>query len=178
MAINTPWGMPRSLGPEVPSILSQSLSTPEVPNVGATAPASDLFASLSNWGKQIPGMAGVASAPTSLIPNPMAGLQSFGGTPGGGNSLWDLFVGTTEKPGIGGMALGGLQAAGGAFLGMKQYSLAKKALEEGKRQFNLNYDAQKSTTNAQLEDRQRARVASNGSAYQSVGDYMNRYGIK
>ena len=55
---------------------------------------------------------------------------------------------------------------------MKQYGLAKKTLEENKRQFQMNYDAQKQSTNTRLEDRQRARVASNSGAYQSVGDYM------
>ena len=80
--------------------------------------------------------------------------------------------------GWGGYALGGTQALMNAFMGMKQYGLAKKQLAESKRQFNLNYDAQRSTTNAQLEDRQRSRVAANPGAYQSVGDYMKQYGIK
>lgn len=74
-----------------------------------------------------------------------------------------------------------LNAAGGlasTFLGMKQYGLAKQTLAENKRQFQLNYDAQKQTTNTRLEDRQRARVASNTGAYQSVGDYMAVNGIK
>ena len=34
------------------------------------------------------------------------------------------------------------------------------------------------TLNTQMEDRQRARVASNPTAYQSVGDYMNKNGLK
>jgi len=116
-----------------------------------------------------------SSLPSYVNPNPAA--------PAGG-SWRDGFLGKTDmKTGIktdgwGGMALGGLQALGGAFMGMKQYGLAKQQLSEGKRQFNLNYDAQRSTTNAQLEDRQRARLASNPGAYQSVGTYMNQYGIK
>ena len=80
--------------------------------------------------------------------------------------------------GWGGLAL---NAAGGltsAFLGMKQYGLAKQTLAENKRQFQLNYDAQKQTTNTRLADRQRALVARNPSAYQSVGDYMAVNGIK
>ena len=75
-------------------------------------------------------------------------------------------------------ALGVASGLLNAFMGMKQYGLAKESLAEGKRQFGLNYAAQRSTTNAQLEDRQRARVASNPGAYQSVGDYMSTYGIK
>jgi hypothetical protein len=60
---------------------------------------------------------------------------------------------------------------------MKQYGLAKDALASSKQQFNLNYDAQRTTTNAQLRDRQTARVASNPGAYQSVGEYMNTNSI-
>ena len=54
----------------------------------------------------------------------------------------------------------------------------KTTLAEGKRQFQINYGAQKTTINSALEDRQRARVASNSSAYQSVGDYMDKNGIR
>lgn len=101
------------------------------------------------------------------------------------SDLWNQFtnklggaVGTKEAPGWGGLALGGAQALGSAYLGMKQYGIAKKTLEEGRRQFDMNYDAQRRTTNSALEDRQRARVASNAGAYQSVGDYMNQNGIR
>lgn len=65
-----------------------------------------------------------------------------------------------------------------SWLGMKQYGLAKKNFRENKRQFNLNYDAQKNLTNSRLEDRQRARIASNPNGYMSVGEYMNKYGVK
>jgi hypothetical protein len=60
------------------------------------------------------------------------------------------------------------------FMGMQQYGLAKKTLEESKRQYDQNYSAQRQTVNTQLEDRQRARVASNPGAYQSVSDYMSQ----
>jgi hypothetical protein len=85
---------------------------------------------------------------------------------------------TTQTQGWGMPALGVASGAFNAWLGMKQYGLAKKQLAEGQKQFGLNYDAQRTTTNAQLEDRQRARVASNASAYQSVGDYMGANGIR
>lgn len=80
--------------------------------------------------------------------------------------------------GWGGMTLRAAQGMANLFMGMKQYGLYKDQLAESKRQFGLNYDAQKSTTNSAMEDRQRARVASNAGAYQSVGDYMNKNQIR
>jgi hypothetical protein len=94
------------------------------------------------------------------------------------NMFGGPMIGTKETPGWGGMAIGGASAIMNAIMGMKQYGLAKNALATNKKQFQMNYDAQKSTTNTQLQDRQRARVAANPGAYQSVGDYMNQNGIK
>ena len=74
--------------------------------------------------------------------------------------------------GWGGMAL---SAAGGlfnAYMGMKQYGLSKNQMNFQKDAFERNYASQRTSLNTQLEDRQRARVASNAGAYQSVGDYM------
>ena len=103
-----------------------------------------------------------------------------GGGAGGGNSIWSSFLGKTDtKTGIktdgwGGLALGGAQGMAGAYLGMKQYGMAKQQLEESKRQFNANFAAQRKTLNTAMEDRQAARVASNSEAYESVGSYMNK----
>jgi len=83
-----------------------------------------------------------------------------------------------QQQGWGGLALGAASALGNSWMGMKQYGLAKDALKENKRQYEQNYAAQRTLTNSQLEDRQRARVASNSGAYQSVGDYMNQNRIK
>lgn len=87
-------------------------------------------------------------------------------------------VGTKEQPGWGGLAMSAAGGVASLAMGLKQYGLAKDTLKENKRQFQMNYDAQKQTTNTALEDRQRARVASNAGAYQSVGDYMNTNGVK
>lgn len=84
----------------------------------------------------------------------------------------------TKVNGWGGAALGLLQGLGSAYMGMQQYGLAKDQLQFSKDSFAKNYGAQKSITNATMEDRQRARVASNPGAYQSVGDYMAQNGIK
>lgn len=83
-----------------------------------------------------------------------------------------------QQQGWGGLALGAAQGIGNAFMGMRQYGLAKDALKENKRQYNQNFAAQRQTVNSQLEDRLRARVASNAGAYQSVGKYMDKNRIK
>jgi hypothetical protein len=84
----------------------------------------------------------------------------------------------TQMQGWGGLALGGLSSAANLFMGMQQYGLAKQQLAFQKDAFNKNYAAQRTATNSALEDRQRARVASNGSAYESVDSYMARNSIK
>lgn len=80
--------------------------------------------------------------------------------------------------GWGNLALGVGQGLFSGYMGLQQLGMAKKAFGENQRQFNLNYDAQRRTTNAALADRQRARLASNPGAYQSEYDYMNQYGVK
>ena len=116
-----------------------------------------------------------------MIPaSTVSGQVADAANPGGGG--WNWWT-STDKNGVGtkgivDTGLGALQGITNAWLGMQQYGLAKKTLQENTRQFNLNYDAQKRTTNASLEDRQRARVASNSGAYQSVGDYMSKNGIQ
>lgn len=96
--------------------------------------------------------------------------------PGQQPGLWGNFfkgmVGTKDSPGWGGLALGGANSLLQGYLGMRQYALAKKQLAEGQRQFNLNYANQVKLTNAQLEDRQRARVATGNSGYESTDAYM------
>jgi hypothetical protein len=79
--------------------------------------------------------------------------------------------------GWGGTAISAGQGLLSAFMGMKQYGLAKKTLAHNKDVFNKNYDAQKRTTNASLEDRQKARLDRN-SNNESVESYMNKNGIK
>ncbi len=97
-------------------------------------------------------------------------------------NLFSNFFDKTDTNGIktqgwGGLALSGLQGLGNSYMGMKQYGLAEDALKEQKRQFNINYEAQRKMTNAQLSDRQRARVASNPGAYASEAEYMKQWGI-
>lgn len=82
---------------------------------------------------------------------------------------------------VGGWAMPALVGAGvlkDGFMGMKQYGLAKDTFRQGKKEYEQNYDAQRRLTNAELEDRQRTRVASSPGHYLSVGDYMNKFGVK
>ena len=89
-------------------------------------------------------------------------------------------IGTKEDPGWGGMALGVGNGLASAYMGMQQYGLARDTLNQHKAEYAANYDAQKRTTNASMEDRQAGRIAAAGpnSRYQSVGDYMAKNGIK
>lgn len=116
------------------------------------------------------------------------GMPSFGQSPmanaggGLGNILGGFLDSTDTKTGIktqgwGMPVIGAASGLMSGFLGMKQYGLQKKALAQSKKEFEMNFDAQKKSFNSQLEDRQRARVASNPDAYQSVGDYMKKNGI-
>lgn len=124
---------------------------------------------------------GKSAALEYVANNPTAGT---GGVANARPDFWsmDSFLGGknadgTSFNGWGGQALGLLQGLGNAYMGMKQYGLAKDQLQFSKDAFNKNYAAQAKMTNASLMDRQRARVASNPGAYQSVGDYMAQNGI-
>lgn len=144
------------------------------------------------------GSSNVLSTPTASGPQNIASLFSGtgGNAPGGaaagggfqsianlfGNdgvfSRSSMFGGTNDKGittgGWAPMALGLGQALLGGYQGQQAMKLAKDQFKEGKRQFDLNYGAQRQSINTQMEDRQRARVAANPGAYESVSDYMNR----
>ena len=124
-------------------------------------------------------MNNAASYSSTLSPI-KAGQVSSGGSLFGG--LFDNFFDTTDPNGIktqgwGGLALSGIQGLGNSYMAMKKFGLAEDALKEQKRQFNINYEAQRKMANSQLADRQRARVASNPNAYQSEAEYMKQWGI-
>lgn len=123
---------------------------------------------------------GAVAAPVAN-PTMPAGLGGAGNEGFMGNLFGSMFD-TTNAQGIktqgwGGLALSGIQGMGNSYMAMKQYGLAEDALKEQKRQFNINYEAQRKLTNSQLADRQRARVASNPNAYQSEAEYMKKWGV-
>lgn len=73
-----------------------------------------------------------------------------------------------------GLITGGL----GAWNGMQQNKLMRQNMNQQAGQFREQMDLSKQNINRNLEDRQRARVASNPVAYESVQDYMKKYGVK
>lgn len=77
------------------------------------------------------------------------------------------------KAGIG-LVTGGI----GAYNGFQQNKLMREQMGMQASQFREQMDISKQNLNRNIEDRQRARVASNPQAYESVSDYMKKYGVK
>lgn len=104
---------------------------------------------------------------------------SLTGSGGSGSFLDSILGGTGDMSGLqmGQLGLGGVNSLLNGYLGFQNLSLAKKQYQSQLDQFNKQWDANKKLTNASLADRQAARVASNPNAYQSVDDYMKKYGI-
>lgn len=106
----------------------------------------------------------------STVGNPL-GLK-FGAEAGGGLPK----IAMTDKINAG---VGVFNAALGAISAYKALKLGKENLAFQKDSFNRNFEASKGTTNAQLADRQAARVRNYGTGmYDSVADYMAKYGVK
>lgn len=87
---------------------------------------------------------------------------------------------------FGGKDAWGPQAANAA-AGLLQALVGWQGINESARQFDQTFDFQKSQYNTQanlanssLADRQASRIAADGNrgTYQSVGDYMDKYGVK
>ena len=96
-------------------------------------------------------------------------FSKFAGALTGGKNLDGTETASAVGTGI--QAVTGLASI---YLGLKQFGLAKDSFKESKRQFNLNFDTQAKLTNSRLEDRQRARVASNPGAYVPVDTYLEK----
>lgn len=74
--------------------------------------------------------------------------------------------------------VGVFNAALGAISAYKALKLGKENLAFQKESFNKNFEASKNTTNAELADRQARRLSANPNGYDSVADYMAKYGVK
>jgi hypothetical protein len=136
--------------------------------------------SMMNWGNQSSASLPLNASQIAAPAIDMGVLQSLPsmGVANTAPGFMDKMLGYrgpdgTQFNGWGGMALGAASGLMNGFVGMQQMGLFKDQLAQGKRQFDINFGAQQKLTNSRLEDRQRARVAANPSAYQSVGDYMN-----
>ena len=128
----------------------------------------------------------LANGPGLGAGNPVTGDAAsssslFSSLFGDGNifSRNSMFGGTDRNTGISSMgwapaALGVGQALFGALQGNRALKMAQDQFKESKRQFDLNFNAQRQSINTQLEDRQRARVASNPGAYQDVDSYLKK----
>lgn len=143
-------------------------------------------ASYAPRGQTMSSMMRYTPAPVST-PAPVGGTSTpgnwfsdlFGSGEGGMFSRQGMFGGMDRNTGIATAgwaptALGIGQAFLGARQGQQALDLANKQFGESKRQFDLNFGAQRQSINTQLEDRQRARVASNPGAYEDVDSYMKK----
>lgn len=118
----------------------------------------------------VPATQMVDMSPTRVLDNPAAG---------GGFKDW--LLGDGKTPGMGNLLLGTAQAGLGAFIGMKQYGLAKKQFEFQKDAWNKEYEINKNLTNERLETRQKRRIAESGVTgmrHEDPAAYMARYGVK
>lgn len=97
----------------------------------------------------------------------------FGQPNTGGLSNWLSGNAELVKAGVG-LLTGGMSA----WNGFQQNKLLKSNMNMQANQFREQMDLSKSNYNSKLEDRQRARVASNPTAYESVDSYMKKYGAK
>jgi len=104
-----------------------------------------------------------------------------------GGSGWQgaknfMFGSTNEKTGVrtrSGLlpVLNTFSGLASAYLGMKQYGLAKKSFKQNKKEFGMNYDAQRQLTNAQMEGSAKARHSANPGFYDTPSDYMAKNSI-
>jgi hypothetical protein len=82
-----------------------------------------------------------------------------------------------------GNTLQGLNVASGLFQGwngLQQTRIARDSLKESKRQFNMNWDAQKNLTNQQLWERRNQQIGAAGgnTTGETPDDYVMRWGVK
>lgn len=158
------WGAPAASGsPDVPSM--NGADWEQMPmGTNGLGPNEGMFAGSA------------VNSPIQGIPN-IGGAKPFGWVQDlrDGGILDSIDPQTGLKlSGAGSLALGAAQGLGSLYMGMQQYNLAKDSLAASKAQFERNFANQVKTTNTNLEDRQRARVASNSGAYESVDSYMNK----
>ena len=135
--------------------------------------------SLSNY--QVPdlnvntgGYQGLSPSYQSIGTSMGMGMPSYtqGGTTFSNLGNWAAQNSDLLKTGVG-LFTGGI----GAWQGYNQNKLLKQNLNQQESQFREQLNLTKQNYNSQIEDRQRARVASNPIAYESVESYKKKYGV-
>lgn len=122
-----------------------------------------------------------ATQTTGIVPPTpgMTGSSILAGAPANSYNTGNL---NNSLGDLSGLQLGqlGLGAANGllsGYLGFQNLGLAKDQARQAQKNWDKQWGANVKATNAALEDRQKARVASNPNAYESVDSYMKKYGI-
>ena len=161
--VKAPQNIPFSGMPSLSSLSPQQLFMASgidlAPTLGSTGNFSD-----SGFNRDL------FNTPDSSSGNPL-GLK-LGAEAGGGLPK----IAMTDKINAG---VGVFNSALDAISAYKALKLGKENLAFQKDSFNRNFEAMKGTTNAQLADRQAARVRNYGTGvYDSVADYMAKYGVK
>jgi len=124
-----------------------------------------------------------AYAPGSSVFDGMVGATNSVGNTSAGTyappvwNSWEGFMGTKETPGWGMAGLTAAQGINSFFGGRNMAKQADRSMKENKRQFQLNFDAQRNMTNSQMADRQNARLAANPNAFLATPEYMKQYGV-
>lgn len=114
-----------------------------------------------NGGFNSPMLSGATNvSPLATDPTFMQGLLGYKDSMGNQNAGWGSTLFGVAKAGLDG------------YLGLQQLGLVKDSLNFQKDAFSKQFENQRTLTNAELRDRQNARVASNPTAYQSTEDYM------
>lgn len=94
-----------------------------------------------------------------------------------GDSMGNALGGMTGKQKFDTIG-GAIKDIYGIYNGHQQIKNAKNTLNFNKQAWQKNFDAQAKMTNSQLADRQARRYYEDSKNTQSVGDYMNKYGVK
>lgn len=152
-----------------PSWMYQQLPTMTQPNLNMQA---QIPTAINPWQQDL-GAAVQGNVYKSLGLDAVGSYQPTGNTGFGGLSNWTSNNADLLKTGAG-LITGGL----GAWNGMNQNKLLRQSMNQQAGQFREQMDLSKHSLNRNIEDRQRARVASNPQAYESVDSYMKKYGVK
>jgi hypothetical protein len=123
---------------------------------------------VSMTGYQMPGVPGAANTGATTPFEPSWSDRAFG---------WTDKTNGMQHAGMVGPLAQAFSTGMNAYLGLKNLDLAKDTLAFQKDSFSKQFENQRTLTNAQLADRQRARLSANPNGYQSVDAYMKANGV-